>query len=144
MKTVKLILIALIISSVFVKCKCSDELEGDEEPPVIQILSPNEGLLFYTKGSSESPTKIIANAKATDNNKVARGSVIITGPDGKVAHVHIEKRPEVYTSFSTAEPGNFTVTFQFFDPNGNSSQVSRTVFCEAPSDGGGTDSEGGS
>ncbi|MGC6429420.1 MAG: immunoglobulin-like domain-containing protein [Jejuia sp.] len=136
MKILKLVLIFTIFCSLFVRCNCStDEIENDDEDPVIEIISPNNNAIFYPEGSNITPSTIIANARATDNNKIKNGLVTITNADGEVVHIHNESTFEVYTSFSTSEPGTYTVTFTFSDPNGNNTSVSRTVICEAVGDG---------
>ncbi|MEC3907497.1 hypothetical protein VOI54_10740 [Tamlana sp. 2201CG12-4] len=136
MKILKFALLVMIFSSLFVQCTCSDELEDDNEAPVIEVLSPNDNAIFYTEDSTEVITYIIANATATDNNKIASGSVTITNVNGDIVHSHSESTFEVYTSFSTLEPGTYTVTFEFTDPNGNTSSVFRNIVCQESIDDG--------
>ncbi|TYA92168.1 hypothetical protein [Seonamhaeicola marinus] len=133
MKTLKFLLVFTIVGTLTIGCK-PQPLEGDEEPPQIEVISPNNNTHFYTTSSNASPSTVVVNATATDNNAVKLGELIIKDPQGGIHDASLEIdfssgiiSPQIYTSFSADIPGIYTITFVFTDFNDNEARVSRTI-----------------
>jgi len=142
MKDLKLLLLPLVLCVLFVGCK-AEPLEGDEEPPSIQIESPTLNQIFYTANGVTEPRSLDIRAVATDNNAVVFGIVTIEDDEGNLVDVNVSttssddlKSMTLTSSLSTIEPGVYTLNFLFRDANGNDSSQSISVVCQ---DGGGTD-----
>ena len=81
MKTLKFLLIPVLISVLLFGCK-AEPLEGDEDAPIIEILSPSINSTFHTTGSQSTPTSAQIRARATDNNAVVFGILTIEDANG--------------------------------------------------------------
>ena len=142
MKTLKFLLIPVLISVLLFGCK-AEPLEGDEDAPIIEILSPSVNSTFYTTGSQSTPTSAQIRARATDNNAVVFGILTIEDANGDLADADVETNfsenntvMELTANFSTDTPGIYTLNFLFRDANDNNASISRTIEFRAE---GGTD-----
>ncbi|MDC6366966.1 MULTISPECIES: hypothetical protein [Flavobacteriaceae] len=144
MKTLRLIVIPAFLSILIFGCK-AEPLEGDEDAPIIEILSPEDNASFYASNSASSPNSIQIRAKATDNNAVVFGILTIADENGDLVDADFDTNlsennnvMELTGNFSTDTPGTYTLKFLFRDANDNNASVTRTVECLA---GGGTDEQ---
>ncbi|PCE62534.1 DUF5011/hyalin repeat domain-containing protein [Sediminicola luteus] len=135
MKTLRTLCYVAAALSLFLSCK-AEPLEGDEQAPVIEIMSPVENEEFYTIASNTAPSVLQIRAKATDNNAVTFGILTIADPNGDLADVDFDTNikenntvMELSSDFSTDTPGTYTLRFLFRDANGNEASTSRTVRC---------------
>lgn len=117
----------------FLSCK-AEPLEGDEEAPVINIISPDINAAFFTSSSSLSPNTAQIIVRATDNNAVTFGIMTIEDPNGDLADADIETSlsendtvMELTASFTTDTPGAYTLNFLFRDANNNDASISRNI-----------------
>lgn len=126
------------------KCDNDDGIfEGEDGPaleenaPVISVLRPNEGAVFYTEGGVDSPDYIIIEATATDDSRIEKGSVSIFNSSGVLVDYYEETSAtqngqsinSIYTSFRTFDAGDYVLEFEFKDVAGNSSFKVRNVTC---------------
>jgi len=135
MKILKCILILVVTSIVFLNCK-AEPLEGDEEAPIIEIISPNDNSIFYTKDDFSTPNSIQIHARATDNNAVVFGILTITDANGDLVDADVESNfseddttLDLTAEFSTNTPGIYTLNFLFRDANDNNASTTRTIEC---------------
>ncbi|MUU78042.1 hypothetical protein [Winogradskyella endarachnes] len=142
--------IALCCSLICFNCKKDELVEGedaDSSGPVITINTPSANAVFYTDGGIDSPDYIVITADATDDSQIDMGSVTVYNDSGEQVKYYEETSStqngisitDIYTSFSTIHPGNYTLEFKFEDSLGNSSTVTRNVTCEYSELSGGTD-----
>ncbi|MEY8848273.1 hypothetical protein AB9K26_05635 [Psychroserpens sp. XS_ASV72] len=123
-----------------------DRIEGDEDAPIISVVNPDEGDVFYTDGGVETPDYIIIEANASDTSTITIGSATVYNSTNDIVYYYDETSQTqnntsittIYTSFRTLHPGNYVVVIEFIDANGNSSSVIRNVTCLF-SEGEGTD-----
>lgn len=125
---------------------CDDNdgfIEGEEDQileqvePVITVLNPSEGAVFYTEGGLDSPDYVIIEATATDESRIEKGSVTIFNSSGAQVGYYEETSATqngqsintIYTSFRTFEPGDYVLEYEFKDVAGNSSFEFRNVTC---------------
>lgn len=142
LKTLYFILFATFLS--FSSCTLLGIDDNDEEPPesrednppVISIVSPNEGATFYTEGGTDTPEVIVCNANATDESTIEKGSITIYNSGGEVVHYYEELAKTspiavngAYTSFKTLQEGDYIVEFKFEDTYGNIEIENRNVTC---------------
>lgn len=144
MKTSKFFLaltVALSCSLICSNCKKDELIEGedaDSSGPVITINTPSANAVFYTEEGVDSPDNIVITADATDDSQIVIGSVTVYNDSGEQVKYYEETSStqngisitDIYTSFSTIHPGNYTLEFKFEDILGNSSTVTRNVTCE--------------
>ena len=117
--------------------EADDGLIEDQIAPSITVLSPIEGLVFYTEGGVDSPDYIEIQATATDDSLIEKGSVRIFNNSSVEVDYYEETSGTVnstsitaiQTSFRTFEPGEYTLEFEFIDSEGNSSFIVRNVIC---------------
>ena len=153
MKTSKFFLaltVALSCSLICFNCKKDVLMEGedaDTSGPVITVNSPLANAVFYTDGGVDSPDYIVIRADATDDSRIVIGSVTVYNDSGEQVKYYEETSStqngisiiDIYTSFRTIQPGNYTLEFKFEDILGNSSTVTRNVTCEYSEPSEGTD-----
>lgn len=135
MKTLKFLLLLAITNILFVGCK-AEPLEGDEEAPVIEIITPIDNAIFHPENTSLSPNSIEIHAKATDNNAVVFGIFTITDANGDLVDADVESNfsennrvLDLTGNFATTTPGVYTINFLFRDANNNNASISKTVIC---------------
>lgn len=135
MRILKCLLVFAITSAFFVACK-AEPLDGDEAPPLIEIITPNDNTIFYTDGSGFSPNSIEIHARATDNNAVVFGIFTITDANGNLVDADVESSfsenntvLDLTANFSTDTPGVYTINFLFRDANDNNASATRTIEC---------------
>ncbi|MDH7911284.1 hypothetical protein [Winogradskyella sp. SYSU M77433] len=142
--------IALSFSLMSMRCEEDAPREGedaDNAGPVITINTPSANAVFYTDGGVDFPDYIVITADATDDSKIDMGSVTVYNDSGMQVKYYEETSStqngisiiDIYTSFRTIQPGNYTLEFKFEDILGNSSTVTRNVTCEYSEPSGGTD-----
>ncbi|GAB1857400.1 hypothetical protein MHTCC0001_22360 [Flavobacteriaceae bacterium MHTCC 0001] len=124
-----------ITGALFVGCK-AEPLEGDEEAPIIEIISPSDNSIFYTSDSTSAPNSIQIHARATDNNAVVFGILTITDANGDLVDADVESNfsenetvLDLIAEFATEEAGVYTINFLFRDANDNNASVTRTIQC---------------
>ncbi|MEX0312630.1 MAG: hypothetical protein AB3N18_00510 [Allomuricauda sp.] len=137
MKTLKLVLIPVLISLLLFGCK-AEPLEGDEDAPIIEILSPADNAVFYASGSQSTPNFLQIRARATDNNAVVFGILTIEDANGDLVDADVESSfsenntvMELTTNFSADTPGTYKLNFLFRDANDNNASISKTIECLA-------------
>ncbi|WP_406683189.1 DUF5011 domain-containing protein [Seonamhaeicola sp. MEBiC1930] len=128
---------ALAITIIGSSCSISPAVdERDKTAPVIEVLSPNEGAIFYTKTSlgGASPLSLILEAKATDEFKIIRATATVYDSDNKQYGDTYEELSatqnipvEVYTSLAVDLVGDYKIVFEFEDINGNIGTETRNV-----------------
>ncbi|RDY60791.1 hypothetical protein [Flagellimonas nanhaiensis] len=140
MKTLKFVLIPVLISLLLFGCK-AEPLDGDEDAPVIEVLAPSDNPVFYVSGSQSTPTTLQIRARATDNNAVVFGILTIEDANGDLVDADVESSfsenntvMELLANFSTDTPGTYKLNFLFRDANDNNASVTRTVECLAGTD----------
>ncbi|NRB61131.1 MAG: Ig-like domain-containing protein [Winogradskyella sp.] len=131
-----------VVSLSLFSFKCDNGMvEGDEDGPEVEVVSPNEGATFFSDGS------VVISANATDDSAITIGTATLKDSNGSVIQTHQETSAgqfgtsltTIYGSFSGVAPGNYSIVFQFEDANGNESTPKiRNVVC-LPADDGGTD-----
>lgn len=139
MKTMSFFRTFIIVASVcLLSGQCDSTVDPlDETAPVITVLLPNENATFYTEGGVESPTSLVLNATATDDANIKIAYVRVYDSNDVEVHYHVELAAtqgipsitEVYSSFSTTIPGNYTIEFGFRDVNDNLATVTRNATC---------------
>ena len=92
----------------------------EDNPPIISIVSPNEGATFYTEGGSDTPDVIVCNAGVSDESTIEKGSVTIYNSGGEVVKYYEELAKispiavnGVYASFKTVQDGDYVVEFKY-------------------------------
>jgi hypothetical protein len=139
MKT-KLIIKAILLIGMtsLYSFRCSPSADpSDDTGPEITIVSPQENATFYTETGVDTPSFIIANATAIDDSDIKMAYVRVFNSDNIEVYYHSELAAltgmpnvgEIYTSFSTDQPGIYTIHFIFEDINDNESVVVREVTC---------------
>lgn len=135
MKILKCFILLLFTSIVFQGCK-AEPLEGDEEAPIIEVISPNENTIFYTSDSASSPNSIQIHVRATDNNAVVFGILTITDANGDLVDADFEsnfsennKVLDLTAEFSTDIAGIYELNILFRDANNNNASITRTIEC---------------
>ncbi|WP_298550906.1 hypothetical protein [uncultured Algibacter sp.] len=133
MKILKFMLLVVVTSILFKSCK-AEPLEGDEEAPVIEIISPIDNEVFYTNNSVISTNSIQIQAKATDNNAVVFGILTITDEEGDLVDADVEsnfsennKVLELTADFTPDNSGIYSLNFLFRDANDNNASTSITI-----------------
>lgn len=141
-----IVMLALSLLSV----KCDDDtpvmVEGDVDAPVLSIVNPDEGDLFYTENGMDTPDYVIIEANASDASTIIRGSATVYNSANEEVYYYEETSATqngtsittIYTSFRTSDPGEYDIVFEFEDANGNSNSLVVKVTC-LPSDIGDTD-----
>lgn len=139
MKTMSFLRTFIIIASVCLfSFKCEDTIDpSDQTAPQITILTPSEGATFYTEGGVDTPIDLVMNAIASDSSNIKMGYIRVYDSYGAEKHDHDEfaalqgvaSLTEVYSSFSTTVPGEYTIEFGFEDVNNNLATATRNVIC---------------
>ena len=137
MKILKIVFAPILITMLLFGCK-AEPLEGDEDAPIIEILSPEVNTTFHTSNGVSAPTSVQIRAKATDNNAVVFGIMTIADANGDLVDIDVESSfsanntvMELVANFSTETPGTYTLNFLFRDANDNNASVTRTIECLA-------------
>lgn len=137
MKIFKFLLIFAIKTILFVGCK-TEPLEGDDEAPVIEIITPIDNVTFHLENVSLSSNSIEIHARATDNNAVVFGVFTITDANGNLVDADVEsnfsennKVLDLTGNFSTTTPGVYSINFLFRDANDNNASTTITIECIA-------------
>ena len=140
MKTLKFVLIPVLISLLLFGCK-AEPLDGDEDAPVIEVLAPSDNPVFYVSGSQSTPNTLQIRARATDNNAVVFGILTVEDANGDLVDADVESSfsenntvMELLANFSTDTPGTYKLNFLFRDANDNNASITRTVECLAGTD----------
>ncbi|MFD2726689.1 hypothetical protein [Hyunsoonleella rubra] len=109
----------------------------EEEAPVISIVSPNEGLVFYTEGGADTPDRVVCNASVSDASTVKKGSITIYNTGKEVVYYYEELASLLtsknvdgaYSTFKTLQDGTYEIEFRFEDVHGNVAIEKRNVTC---------------
>ena len=141
MKNQKIYLAVIIMLSFTLfsfQCTKKEMAEGDEDGPIITVISPSESSQFYIEGGEDAPDSILIHATATDESGMSMATISIFNSEG----VEVIDPYSVYATsfnsyqinhiqigFSTLIPDNYRIEIEYSDDLGNSSIVTRNVVC---------------
>ena len=113
-------------------------VEGDEDGPIITVISPSESSQFYVFGGEDIPDRILIHATATGESGMSMATISIFNSEG----VEVIDPYSVYATsfnsyqinhiqkgFSALMPDNYRIEIEYSDDLGNSSIVTRNVVC---------------
>jgi len=140
MKNQKIYLAVIIMLSFTLfsfQCTRQAIVEGDEDGPIITVVSPSENSQFYITGG-EQPDRILISATVTDDSGINMGTITIFNSEGDEAvepysvyatNFNSYQVNHIQTGFSTLIPDDYRIEIEFSDDIGNSSIVIRHVEC---------------
>ena len=140
MKNQKIYLAVIIMLSFTLfsfQCTRQAIAEGDEDGPIITVISPSEMSQFSIEGGDE-PDSILIHATAADESGISMATISIFNSEG----VEVIDPYSVYATsfnsyqvnhiqkgFSTLIPDNYRIEIEYSDDLGHSSIVTRNVVC---------------
>ena len=120
-------------------------VEGDEEGPIITVLSPSENSQFYVLGGEDTPDSIFIHATATDESGISQATISIFNSEGDevinpysvyATSFNSYQVNHIQRGFSTLIPGIYRIEIEYRDDLEKSSIVTRNVLCLASGTGG--------